>query len=31
MCDLSFSNNSFMNVGAIKVGAYVFKIEMSSW
>lgn len=31
MCDLSFGNVSFMNVGVIVFGAYMFRIETSSW
>jgi hypothetical protein len=31
MCDLSFRNVSFMNVGALEFGAWKFRIEMSFW
>ena len=31
MCDLSFSNASFTNVGAIVFVAYIFRIGLSSW
>jgi hypothetical protein len=28
---LSFNDVSFLNVGALAFGAYMFKTEMSSW
>ena len=31
MCDLSFSNVSFANVGALAFEVYMFRIEMPSW
>jgi hypothetical protein len=31
MCALSFSEVSFMNVGALSFGAQMFRIEISSW
>ena len=31
MCALRFSKVSFMNVGALAFGAYMFRIESSSW
>ena len=31
MCDSTFSNVSFINVGDLEFGAYMFRIEMSFW
>ena len=31
ICGLSFSNVSFMNVGALAFGAQMVRIELSSW
>jgi hypothetical protein len=31
MCALSFNKISFMNVGVLALGAWLFRIESSSW